>query len=163
MSYYGTTTDAATYHEARGTGTRWDAITDKEQALLRGSEYVDFNFRSRFPGYKAGQRSQVREWPRSWAFDIEENAIGGSTVPVEVEYAAYEAALREGESVGSLMPDYSPGEQVKREKVGPIDVEYTASHGPGSVTPIIQIIGAILAPVLTGGPSSGVAGRAMRV
>lgn len=163
MSFYGTVSGASAYHDARGTGTRWDAIADQDLALLRGSEYVDFNFRTRFPGWKAGQRAQVREWPRSWAFDTEDNAIGPAVVPVEVEYATYEAALREGESAGSLMPDYTPGSQVTREKVGPIEVEYNNPTGLQSVTPIIQIIGVILAPVLTGGPSSRLAGVSMRI
>lgn len=163
MSFYGTQVGADAYHEARGNGVRWDAVVDKEQALLRGSEYIDFNFRRRFPGWKAGQREQVREWPRSWAFDIEDNAIGPTVIPVEVEYATYEAALREGETVGSLMPDFTPNTQVKREKVGPLEVEYSSPMGAQSVTPIIQVIGAILAPVLTGGPSSRIAGMSARV
>tara|TARA_R110002049_G_scaffold281333_1_gene460856 strand:+ start:19690 stop:20181 length:492 start_codon:yes stop_codon:yes gene_type:complete len=163
VSFYGTEAGASAYHDARGTGTRWDAISDQSLALLRGSEYVDYNFRRRFPGWKVGQRQQIREWPRSWAFDVEDNAICVDVVPVEVEYATYEAALREGESNGSLMPDYTPGSQVTREKVGPIEVQYNNPTGVQSVTPIIQIVGAILAPVLTGGPSSRLAGVSERI
>lgn len=160
---YGSVSDADAYHEARGNSGWTGDNTAKEVALLRGSEYVDYSFRARFPGWKAGLREQTREWPRTWAYDIEDNAIASDVVPVEVEHAAYEAALRELEEPGALTPDYTASEQAKREKVGPIEVEYAGAVGVSSVRPIITIIGGILAPVLTGGPASSIAGRSARI
>ena len=160
---YGTNSGADDYHSARGNTAWTDAAgSDKTVARLRGSEYVDQNFRASFPGYKTGLRDQVREWPRTDAYDIESNHIGFDVVPIEVEYATYEAALRELQNPGSLFPDFKPGQQVKREKVDVLEIEYTGPVGISSVKPIITVIQGILAPVLTGHAQSSLAGRTIR-
>lgn len=162
MSFYGTVADADAYHAARGNST-WTGDSDaKEIALLRGSEYIDHNFRSSFPGYRTELRDQTREWPRSWAFDRENNSIPSDEVPVEVKEAAYEAALRELTDPGSLFPDFNPGQQTKRERVGPIEVEYTSPMGLASAKVMVTRILGILAPVLTGRPHSSIAGTSVR-
>lgn len=150
--FYGTLAKADDYHEARG-NTAWtgDEPT-KKAAMLRGSEWVDHNFRSRFPGWKAGHRDQIREWPRTWAYDIEYQTIPADVVPIEAEQASYEAALRELTEPGSLSPDFVPGTQQKSVKVDVIAVEYTGPAGVSSVKPVLTIAGGILAPILTGGP-----------
>lgn len=159
---YGSIAGADTYHSDRGNTTWTGTDAAKTIALLRGSEYIDQNFRSSFPGYKTGLRDQVREWPRTDAYDIEYNHIGGSTIPTEVIYASYEAALRELVTPGTLFPDFTPGQQTKREKVGPIEVEYTGPQGLASVKPMITVILGILAPILTGHAQSSIAGRTIR-
>lgn len=162
MSFYGTLTKANDYHSARGNDD-WTGDNDAlETALLRGSEYIDHNFRSSFPGYKAGLREQTREWPRDWAYDYENNAIPSDEVPIEVEQASYEAALRELTSPGSLFPDFTPGQQTKREKVGPLEVEYTSPQGLASAKILVTRILGILHPVLTGRPQSSLAGQSVR-
>lgn len=160
--FYGTLAAADTYHSARGNTTWTGDDAAKNIALLRGSEYIDQAFRSAFPGYKAGSRDQLREWPRLNAADIEGIPLDYETVPDEVMWASYEASLRELVSPGSLLPDYDPGGQQKRVKVDVIEVEFSAPHGVSSVLPIITIIRGILAPILTGSVSSGIAGRAVR-
>lgn len=162
MSFYGAVADADTYHSDRG-NSGWSGTDDeKETALLRGSEYIDHNFRSSFPGYKAGLRAQTREWPRDWAYDYENNAIPSDEVPIEVEEATYEAALRELTDPGSLFPDFTPGQQTKREKVGPLEVEYTSPQGLASAKVMVTRILGILHPVLTGRPQSSLAGQSVR-
>jgi hypothetical protein len=108
-----------------------------------------------FAGSRKEGRSQVREWPRSDAVDYEGNEISDGDVPDEVQRAAYEAALREAANPGSLSPDYTMTEQVKKEKVGPIEVEYSDTSKmdmPKGVEtpnrPIIPEIDEIIAPVL---------------
>ena len=49
---YGTLTGANTYHDDRGNTTWTGTDAAKTIALLRGSEYIDQNFRGLFPGYK---------------------------------------------------------------------------------------------------------------
>ena len=163
---YGTLADSKTYHAARG-NTTWAAAADADLtiALLRGSEYVDFMFRSQFPGYKTDLRSQVREWPRIDAFDIENNSIASTEVPVEVEYATYEAALRELASPGSLMPDVTLGKQIKTASVdGAVSVEYVGAIGAHGMRPTLSVVQSIIAPVLTGaGGGSSIAGRTYRI
>lgn len=163
---YGTLADSKTYHAARG-NTAWAAADDADLtiALLRGSEYVDFMFRSQFPGYKTELRDQVREWPRLDAYDIEDNSISSTTVPVEVEYAAYEAALRELDSPGSLLPDVTLGKQIKTASVdGAVSVEYVGAIGSHGMRPTLSVVHSIIAPVLTGsGSGSSLAGRSFRI
>lgn len=159
MDYYGDLTDAGVYHAARG-NSAWAAYTSEQQeaALVRGSDYVDGRYRTRlksgrwvslFSGVKTDGRSQAREWPRSGATDYEGNEIADDVVPVEVEYAAYESALREAATPGSLSPDFTPSTQVTQETVGPITVKY--ADGGDSETPnrpVIPAIDEIIAPVL---------------
>src|SRR5690606_22776375 len=139
---YGDISDASAYHVARG-NTAWATYTSAQQlaALIRGSDYVDQRYReklksgrwvSMFSGAKTGGRNQAREWPRTGATDYEGNEIADDVVPVEVEHAAYEAALREAAAPGSLSPDYVPTERVTQETVGPITVKY--ADGSGSTT-----------------------------
>lgn len=168
MSFYGTVADADAYHLARG-NTGWSGTNDqKEAALTRGSDYVDLRYRwltpcgrweSLFPGERTAGRAQDREWPRTGAVDYDGNAIPDDEVPIEVEHATYEAALRELVSPGSLSPDFIPGGQVTKEKVGPVEVQYAeAKFNPNSPPnrPIVPTIDEILAP-LTFRPGCGVA------
>lgn len=158
---YGTVEDADTYHAARG-NTSWDSLADpaKEQALQRGTDYIDQRYReklksgrwvSMFSGTRTAGRSQDNEWPRTGATDYEGNELPDNEVPQEVEYATYEAALRESVTPGSLSPDYVPTEQVIQDTVGPITVKYASGSGaPGSTPnrPVIPEIDEIIAPVL---------------
>lgn len=156
--YYGTVAGADAYHLARG-NTAWTGATLlKQAALLRASVYVDSLGRKQlksgtwvtlFPGTKTGGRAQVRDWPRTNAFDIGGNAIDAGTVPIEVEQATYEAALREVATPGSLSPDYVPASLVKREKAGPWEEEYFGpADGINPNQPILSIVLALLAPVM---------------
>jgi hypothetical protein len=147
-SVYGTIAGADAYHLARGNATWTGNETVKGVALLRGSEYIDGNFRAYFPGLKAGNRAQDREWPRTWAHDREGNAIAADEVPIEAINASYEAALRELVSPGSLSPDFIPGQQEKSVKVDVIAVEYTGPVGVAAFKPVMTIIGEILYPIL---------------
>jgi hypothetical protein len=156
MSSYGTLAASKTYHAERG-NTAWAAADDADLtiALLRGSEYVDGRFRSAFPGLKTGGRDQVREWPRTGATDASNYAIASDAEPVEVEYATYEAALRELATPGSLLPDVTPSNQIKRERIeGIIDTEYVTPSGASAARPVIAVIDAIMAPLIGGGASS---------
>lgn len=179
MSGYGTTAGADAYFAERGETAAWDAVSDKDAALVRGSDYVDQRYRkmrgdgrwvSLFVGQKVGGRSQVREWPRTGAVDMNGNAVDSGSVPIEVETAAYEAAMREGTNPGSLSPDYVTTGSKDRVKVGPIEVSYSTSQIPigGGNTPnrpMITEIDAILAPLLDGSyfTPAGYAGIGMRL
>lgn len=159
MAFYGTVADADAYHLARG-NTAWAGTNpQKEAALTRGSDYVDLRYRwmtscghweSMFPGQRTGGRAQEREWPRTGAVDYSGNPIPDDEVPIEVEHATYEAALRELVSPGSLSPDFIPGGQVTKEKVGPVEVQYAEAKWNPNATPnrpIVPVIDEILAPL----------------
>lgn len=145
---YGTVEGADDYHAQRGNEFTSDM---KEELLLRASEYID-RYRLRFPGSKTGGRSQVREWPRKGAVDLNGELIAEDEIPNEVVAATYEAALLLSKGV-SL--DNSPvsGSSVgvvtrKKVKAGPVETETeydTKSRSSQSYSTISET----LAPVLS--------------
>ena len=151
MDFYGTVAEADTYHAARG-NTDWTAASNdaKEQALIRATEYIDGHYRSTFMGYKAGGRSQVREWPREDFFVLEKTQwleLPSDEIPREIEEATYEAALREL-TPGFLVPDVIPGKNKKSVSVdGAVSVEYWSDEQ----YPVIKKIDQILAPLIASG------------
>lgn len=164
MSSYGTTADALTYHSDRG-NSAWAAATTEaqDQARLRASEYIDFTYRSWLQGYKTGGRSQVREWPREdvlvWNGALQEE-LDSSVVPVEIEQATYEAALRELGQPGYLTPDVIAGKNKKSVSVeGAISVEYWSDD----MKPMVEKIGMILQPLfdIDGGYGNPLVGKAV--
>lgn len=158
---YGTLVDAGTYHTARG-NSAWASGSEANRtaALVRATDYIDARYRHRlksgrwqsmFVGERTAGRSQAHEWPRTGATDYEGNEIDDDVVPVEVEYATYEAALRELAEPGSLSPDFVPSGQVIKEKVGTIEVGYSAPVATDNSTPnrpVIPTIDEIIAPVV---------------
>ena len=153
MAAYGTTADCEAYHLARG-NTAWASAsaspdTVREAARVAGSDFID-SYRRRFPGKKTGGRSQEREWPRTQAVDSEGSVIATDEIPVEIEYASYEAALLIVQGV-ALTPNQDVGGTVgrKRVKAGPVETE-TEYNTPSS-QPRFQKIMNILQPILTGG------------
>lgn len=156
---YGTLDGANAYHVAHGNAA-WTGTDElKTAALVRGSAYVDSlgrqqmqpsgYWRTLWPGTKTGGRAQALDWPRTGASDYEGNAIGPNEVPIEVQHATYEAALRELVAPGSLTPDYVPAAQVKREKAGPWEEEYfEPGAGVNPNQPVISTILDLLAPLL---------------
>lgn len=153
MSMYGSDEAFLTYAAARGyTEVATATESARDIARLVGSEYVDGKYREGFPGYKTGERAQVREWPRTAAVDARGYAIASDAQPIEVEHATYEAAYREIKSAGSLLPDVTQSAMVKRtsEQIGPIreETEYVTPHSVGSARPDIAVIDAILAPLI---------------
>lgn len=159
-AYYGTLEAADTYHQSRGNAAWTGTDTAKTAALVRASDYVDSLsqrqvspgvYEQVFGGTRTGGRSQARVWPRTGAYDSDGNAIPSDSVPVEVEFATYEAALRELVSPGSLAPDYVPAQAVKREKVDVLEVEYATAVTAGGVSPTSPVIAAVwayLAPLI---------------
>ncbi|MAX61556.1 MAG: hypothetical protein CMK46_06970 [Porticoccus sp.] len=158
---YGDLAGADAYHLARANAA-WAALTEpaKTAALVRGSDYVDGRYRwrlmsgrwqSMFRGVKTGGRAQAREWPRTGATDYEGLEIEPDEIPEEVQHAAYEAALREAATPGSLSPDYVAASQVTKEKVGPVEVQYASSAVSANSTPnrpVVAVIDELLAPLL---------------
>lgn len=167
MSYYGTLDESKTYHAERG-NIAWGDADDAELlvALIRAADFIDNGFRSSFPGEKTGLRMQYREWPRSWAYDVEYQDIPSDEIPIEVKHAGYEAGLFELLNPGLLQPSLAaPGRQIKSASVdGAVAVEYTGPTGIHAITPTVSKVGGILARVLTGGSGGGgLAGMTTRV
>ena len=161
MEHYGTIEKADTYATAIGNADWSTGTTEtKTAALVRASRYVDAlsglrrtaeGCVPRFPGRRTGGISQALQWPRTGARDIDGYEIPADVVPVAIEYATYEAAIRELANPGSLSPDYVGKDAVKREKIGPIETEYAVASENGSgVDTMVQIaaVDAFLASVM---------------
>lgn len=154
---YGTLEEANAYHAARLNAGWTGTDAEKLAALERGSDYIDLRYRVRycggwasmFPGERTLGRGQDREWPRTGAEDYDGNAIPDDEVPIEVEHATYEAALRELVSPGSLSPDFIPGTARTKVKVDVIEVTYAQPKDGDSPPnrPVIPMIDEIIAPV----------------
>src|SRR5262245_49728437 len=125
--FYGTLAEALVYHNDRGNSAWAAAASDaiRTAALVRGTQYIDGRYSGRWPGTRTDGRDQPLAWPRTDAEDIEGNEIDEDEVPIEVEHATYEAALRELATPGSLSPDYTASERVVREKVDVLEVQYS--------------------------------------
>ncbi|MBI5111857.1 MAG: hypothetical protein HZA68_07780 [Rhodovulum sp.] len=147
MAHYGTEVGLAAYAALVGASVPAGAVLP---ALVRASAYIDGRYGRRFVGIRAGGYGQALAWPRTGAVTREGFAIPDSAVPPAVENAAYEAALRELAAPGSLSPDYVAAEQVKREKVGPLETEYrdVTALGAEAVRPVVTIIDEMLADLL---------------
>ncbi|MEE5068644.1 DnaT-like ssDNA-binding protein [Pseudomonas alliivorans] len=157
--FYGNVADADAYHAARANAAWTGEDMAKQAALIRASAYIDGKFQTQnscgrweslFSGIKTGGRAQALQWPRTGATDTEGNEIPTTEIPVEVEQATYEAALREIALPGSLSPDYVASTAIKRQKVDVLEIEYqTASTGTGVPTrPVITVVDELIAPLL---------------
>ena len=114
--------DIDSYHSDRG-NTDWtgtDAV--KEGAIRRATSYLSDHFD--WMGSRTEGRSQALSWPRSGVVDREGETIADDEIPVEIQYACAEAALRELVDPGSLAPDFTPTERLTEVRVGPITVKY---------------------------------------
>jgi hypothetical protein len=127
---YVSVADADAYHAARG-NTAWadlDTLEEKEPALRRATDYMLQVYRSRWKGTRM-QATQALDWPRSGVYTepFMHGAVGeypylvpDDEVPVEIARACAKLALKA--TTADLAPDLPRA--TKREKVGPLEVEY---------------------------------------
>jgi len=134
---YVTVAEADTYHSARGNTTWTGTDAAKEAALRRATSYIDGTYRGRWKGTRA-DADQALAWPRTSVLDEDGFAVSTTIIPTAVKRATYEAALRELVDPGSLSPDLARGGDIKREKVGPIEVEYSATASIGTTITAIE-------------------------
>ncbi|WP_341959189.1 DnaT-like ssDNA-binding protein [Pseudomonas sp. RC10] len=158
--FYGSVDAADAYHSARANAAWAGEPAAKQAALIRASAYIDGKYQAQnsngrweslFSGTKAGGRSQSLQWPRNDATDNEGHSIPSDEVPIEIEQATYEAALREIVTPGSLSPDYVATTAIKRQKLDVLEIEYQApAAAPGIVPtrPVITVVDELVAPLL---------------
>lgn len=165
MTFYGSVVEADSYHSARG-NTAWANGTnaDKEAALLRASEYIDARYESMWTGWPVNRRAQIRNWPRSAAYDIYGDLILENEIPTEIEDATYELALIELVTPGKLNPVVTMSDRKTSVSVeGAVSVTYANTSGIESYRPVVTVVDGILAPLMAGdGAKSSLAGRMTR-
>ena len=113
---------ADTYFTEHGSPTDWSDLTtgDKESALKYATKWLDNNYK----WYSCIiSTSQVLDWPRKAFTDSEGRSIGGSGImPQDLLDATAEMALEQTKS--SLVESSA---NVRRERIGSSEVEYTGS------------------------------------
>jgi hypothetical protein len=133
---YASVAEADAYHTLRG-NTAWTGADEvKEAALIRATSYITGEYSSRWPGYRSSA-TQALDWPRSEALDSDGYYQSG--VPVAVKVATIEAALLELVTAGTLTESQDRGGAIVREKVGPIETEYSDNAPTGTVYPTIKL------------------------
>ncbi|RVP23947.1 DnaT-like ssDNA-binding protein, partial [Sinorhizobium meliloti] len=99
--------------------------------------------------------AQERAWPRTGATTYYGEAIPSNDTPAAIVNASYEAAFLELTNPGSLSPVVTGTQTVKREKIGQLEVEYSASSSTdiddlvALATPVVTTIEGLLWPFLT--------------
>lgn len=156
---YGTWAGYQTYCTARDLDIAGQDATSFAKDSLIASEWLDAVYRSGFGGRKVDGRDQVREWPRAGAIDQYGYAILSTSVPTEIENAAYEATRRNAVTPGSLSVDYTPPKYKRASVEGALAVEYAMFDSARDAQTRFTIIDQILAPILTS-PSAGMSGYA---
>ena len=132
--------------DARATAfgnTAWTG-TDaaKEAALRRATAFIEQRYRENFKGTKL-YRAQALSWPRYGAI-VDGWDLDSTVVPTEIKNACADLAVRA--LTAELNADQTRA--VIREKVGPLETEYSA-HSPQG-TRFVSVDQA-LGPFLRGG------------
>jgi hypothetical protein len=143
---------------------------DASGALIRGTQYIEGNYRGRWPGARVKYRGlQGLSWPRFGAYANDESRVNyqalrlnagaypdssypfsmgyliqPNEIPIEVIQATCEAAIRELIQPGYLQPDLTLT-GLKSERAG--DTEFEYFQGRGQI-PLVTVIDGILAPIL---------------
>jgi len=116
------------YHGDRGNDVSGLSSTDKEQAIVKATDYLDLRYV--FVGDRLNL-GQSTEWPRIDAVDSSYHTRTG--IPDEVKEATAEVALLSANGTDlTPVPTYdSFGQQVqsRRQKVGPIEREFVYVAG----------------------------------
>lgn len=161
---YLTVAEADAYFDSRGI-TVWSnlTVTEKEQALRRGTDYMLERYRLRWKGGRV-HFTQALDWPRQGVTLEDFNGIPQmyyaymvkyNEVPKQVKNACAELALRA--SINALNDDLQ--QAVLEESVGPIDTKYDPNS---QQVPRYIKIDQMLSPYLTNGGNSATVKLARR-
>lgn len=125
--------------------------SDKEQQLIKATDYLDRKYRSVYRGTR-NTSTQALCWPRTGVVTEDGVSILSNEIPRDLKHAVIELA-RSGQST-ELAPDleYSANTTMSRVKVGPIEVEDAyASKGQ---SPVFTRAMDAIRPLLKYSPSS---------
>lgn len=135
---YATSEEVAAYWEARNDAAFGEAVESaQEAAIIAATAYLDANFR--WVG-RIASTSQLLGWPRACARDHEGRDLTG--IPQRVKDAT--AELAKLALSGPLVSMSLGGTQgaIKREKLGPVDIEYdtTAGNASGGYSFVVSLL-----------------------
>ncbi len=134
--------DADQYHDNIGTATAdWLSKTTavKEQALRDATRYLDAHYGKRWKGFRTAKANPL-DWPRKGVTDTSGYTVANDSLPVALEDATAEAALRSLDATQNptgLTPDITKEGVVTqlREKGEGVGEEET--HWDGGFSPYV--------------------------
>ena len=148
--FYGNATDFRAYHLERGNAVDVDTDdADINICLLVGSEWMDAQYREHLTGLKVGERSQIREQPRTGQVDNYGYAIDVDTIPREYVHATYEIAYKHLITPGVLNEDYTPGKYDQVSVDGAISVKFTKFNSVAEIQTKFSKVGQIMATLVS--------------
>lgn len=160
VNTYATVEIADKYHRERG-NTEWPDTSpneSKEAALIKATSYIDNLGRGKFKGRKATQE-QLLLWPRSDVCDEDCYPIDSDVIPLAVQHATCEAALR---IIGGteLEEDYERGGGIKQDVIGPLSTTYFDTAPAETKISVIEnlLSGLVEAPLFKTGKPGGFCG-----
>ena len=148
---YVSASEFGTYADDNGLSYADFSDDEIEQAIRRGTRYIDGNYASRWPGSKTYGRDQRLAWPRENVLDSDGSEIPDNEIPWDLKAATIEASHRELIEPGGLVPD-AGGAPVTSETVGPISVSYASPQNQNGGRPTRPVIDDLLYSLLL--PSS---------
>lgn len=134
---YVTLVEAQAYASARGL-----TATLTEGQLVQAVDYLEAQ-RSQYQGTKV-HPSQPLQFPRNDVY-VDDILVDYTTIPNILKQAQIRLAIEVSNGI-DLFPTRTSGTFVKREKVGPIDTEYSEAIGVG-LAPELLAVDALLAPL----------------
>jgi len=146
---YSTVVDATDYFTQRNQADAWDAIEDKDAALIMATDYMGQMYRLRWAGIRRTE-GQALDWPRynvprvdGPGFSEGPSYYPTDQVPEEVKRACRELALRTKD--GPLVSDLERA--VQSETIGPLTTTYFDAD---SRNKRYSAVDAILSPLMAG-------------
>jgi len=138
------------HHSDRGNALWTGTTTEKEQAIVRATDYIDKRFGPKFRGFRE-TRAQALEWPRLSAFDNDYYLYNGDDdVPRSLQKACAEYALISLQiellpiparpfavldpATGTVTGNASGQATLTRDKLGPLEKERRFSDMTSLIT-----------------------------
>ena len=145
---YASVAAADSYFADRGV-TSWAALTTtaKEQALIKGTDYLEQTYRESWKGYRVTS-TQSLSWPRSEVI-VDTFPVAANIVPSAIVKACVEMALRASDGE-DLIADL--GQQIIKEKVDVIETTYAEF---GSLSARYPAVNRLVLPYLYSSTSDG--------
>jgi hypothetical protein len=136
--------DLRIYAQLRGVKLETFSNNECEAALIKAMDYLEAQGH-RYKGYKANS-DQPLQWPRKDVWDVELNGARhpDNDIPRLLEYAQLALAL---ESMQTDTTDGADARQVVKEKVGNIEITYSADSPKQNFVAALSKPAALLAPL----------------
>lgn len=142
--------------------TDWlDGDADPDGAIRRATSFLTNSYV--WKGVKLRGRLQAQAFPRMDVQDEEGNAVDPNSVPLEVLQACCELAAYERANPGALAPSVTLTDRVRREKIGPLEIEYVnTATSLVDARPVLLNVDDMISGLLAEGSASPIFGEVAR-